>query len=276
MTVIIKYQAQSKKRNEEFFKRKDQELTNLDWAKWAGWFDTDGCFTTHYNKANKRIQKFADLRLTDRQPVELFSEIFETSLRYSEGKTTTPDGKHYIAKVYRAALSGPKAEWFTENVSPYLIKESKREYASTLLDSTVRSKDFKIWTPNELTHYLATVIEGDGGVQVKTVGNSTSVKVAITSNDPQYFANIVSISANKLGIISRFTKVGTYKTKRGMVDLYRLYILCSKSNHENLNFLKSLLQYNVMTLDRKKERVQDFVNYMDLKELKSPASENRI
>ena len=70
MTVINKYAFQTKKRNKEFFKRKDRELTNLDWAKWAGWFDTDGCFTTQWNKQRKCYQLFVDLRLHDKAPVE--------------------------------------------------------------------------------------------------------------------------------------------------------------------------------------------------------------
>ena len=44
--------------------------------------------------------------------------------------------------------------------------------------------------------------------------------------------------------------------------MYRLYIMCSRRNTENLDFLKSLLQYNIMTLDRKKVRIQEFLTWM--------------
>ena len=267
MTVINKYPNQTKKRNKEFFKRKDQELTNLDWAKWAGWFDTDGCFTKQWNKDRKCYQLFADLRLSDRQPVELFSDIFETSLRYQKADTVTPNGNHYVAKQFRAVLSGPKATWFTENVSPYLIRRAKREYAGRLLGDPVRSKDFNTWTRDELTHYLATVIEGDGGIQVLSAltGNSKSCIMTISSNDKHYLASLVSISASRLNIISRFKKITrSYETKRGPVHMYKLYLQCSRRNTENLDFLKSLLQYNVMTLDRKKEKVQEFLTWMAL------------
>ena len=265
MTVINKYAFQTKKRNKEFFKRKDRELTNLDWAKWAGWFDTDGCFTRQWNKQRKCYQLFADLRLHDRAPVELFSDMFETSLRYSEGNTITPNGVEYVAKQFRAALSGPKAVWFTENVSPYLIKEAKREYAGALLEDTVRSKDFNTWTKDEVTRYLATVIEGDGTVQILSAktGNSKSCIIKISSNNTQYLANLVSIAASKLNIVSRFKKTKTYQTERGSVDMHELYIQCSRRNTENLDFLRSLLKYNVMTLDRKKERIQEFVTWFD-------------
>ena len=275
MTVIIKYPKQTKKTNKEFFKRKNRELTNLDWAKWAGWFDTDGCFTRQWNKQRKCYQLFADLRLHDRAPVELFSDMFETSLRYSEGNTITPDGKHYVAKVWRAALSGPKAVWFTENVSPYLIKEAKREYAGALLEDTVRSKDFNTWTKDEVTHYLATVIEGDGSIQIKNSKNTKHFKAAIVSKSPQYLANLVSIAASKLNIKSRFTKIKTYQTKSGFTDMYALYILCSRKDRTNLDFLKNLLKYKVMTLDRKKEKVQEFVTWVNT-QTEKPILENRV
>ena len=158
MTVIIKYPYQSKKRSKEFFNRKDQELTNLDWAKWAGWFDTDGCFVKTPRKTELGYQLFVKLQLRDRQPTELFSDTFETSLVYQESNSVTPNGAKYICKIFKAGVSGPKAIWFTENVSPYLIKEEKREYAGAVLEDTVRSKNFNTWTKDEVIHYLATVI----------------------------------------------------------------------------------------------------------------------
>ena len=269
MTVIIKYPFQSKKRNKEFFKRKDQELTNLDWAKWAGWFDTDGCFVKNPRKTELGYQLFVKLQLRDRQPTELFSDTFETSLVYQESNTVTPNGAKYIAKMFKGTLSGPKATWFTENLSPYLIKEEKREYAGAVLEDTVRSKNFNTWTKDEVTNYLATVIEGDGSVEIKPSRNKKSINIVISSSDKQYLANLVSIAASKLNINCKFKKSKTYQTKRGTVTMYGLHIRCSKKNPENIDFLRSLLKYKVMTLDRKKEKIQEFVNWFDNKTIKS-------
>ena len=268
MTVIIKYPFQSKKRNKEFFKRKDQELTNLDWAKWAGWFDTDGCFVKNPRKTELGYQLFVKLQLRDKQPTELFSKTFETSLVYQESNTVTPNGAKYIAKMFKGTLSGPKATWFTENLSPYLIKEEKREYAGAVLEDTVRSKNFNTWTKDEVTNYLATVIEGDGSVEIKPSRNKKSINIVISSSDKQYLANLVSIAASKLNINCKFKKSKTYQTKRGTVTMYGLHIRCSKKNPENIDFLRSLLKYKVMTLDRKKEKIQGFVNWFDDKTVK--------
>ena len=275
MTVIIKYPFQSKKRNKEFFKRKDQELTNLDWAKWAGWFDTDGCFVKNPRKTELGYQLFVKLQLRDRQPTELFSDTFETSLVYQESNTVTPNGAKYIAKMFKGTLSGPKATWFTENLSPYLIKEEKREYAGAVLEDTVRSKNFNTWTKDEVTNYLATVIEGDGSVEIKPSRNKKSINIVISSSDKQYLANLVSIAASKLNINCKFKKSKTYQTKRGTVTMYGLHIRCSKKNPENIDFLRSLLKYKVMTLDRKKEKIQEFVTWIDTQKEK-PRLESRV
>ena len=269
MTVIIKYPFQSKKRNKEFFKRKDQELTNLDWAKWAGWFDTDGCFAKNPRKTELGYQLFVKLQLKDKQPTELFSKTFETSLVYQESNTVTPNGAKYIAKMFKGTLSGPKATWFTENVSPYLIKEEKREYAGAVLDDTVRSKDFNTWTKDEVTRYLATVIEGDGTIQIIYSRYAKNIAIRIYSSDKQYLANLVSIAASKLNIDCKFRKAKTYQTKRGLITMYELFIRCSKKTPINIDFLRSLLKYKVMTLNRKKEKIQEFVNWFDDKTVKS-------
>tara|TARA_R110002072_G_scaffold209596_1_gene367227 strand:+ start:55 stop:882 length:828 start_codon:yes stop_codon:yes gene_type:complete len=268
MTVINKYPKQKNKTNKEFFERKDKELTNLDWAKWAGWFDTDGCFVKNPRKTELGYQLFVKLQLRDRQPTELFSDTFETSLVYQESNTVTPNGAKYIAKMFKATVSGPKATWFTENVSPYLIKEEKREYAGAVLEDTVRSKNFNTWTKDEVTNYLATVIEGDGSVEIKPSRNKKSINIVISSSDKQYLANLVSIAASKLNINCKFKKSKTYQTKRGTVTMYGLHIRCSKKNPENIDFLRSLLKYKVMTLDRKKEKIQGFVNWFDDKTVK--------
>ena len=75
MTVLIKHPYQTKESNKVFLKKKDQELTDLDWSKWGGWGDTDGYLTNVFNKKHKHWQKRAGLKLVDSQPVELFSKI---------------------------------------------------------------------------------------------------------------------------------------------------------------------------------------------------------
>ena len=263
MTILIKYPKQTKKTTEDFFKRKDQELTNLDWARWGGWFDTDGSFSSAYHTNHKAGCNEARLKLKDRQPVELFSKIFEASLRYTESRTITPEPyrKEYLAQIYAAILYGPRAVWFTKNVFPYLIKEEKKDFAEKLLGYRPQSKDFEDWTPNEVTYYLATATEGDGDIQCISGKKTNHIRLRINSSDVQYLSDIKYILEKKLAMKSTLAELSIYKTQEGIKTKYTLCIYCSQKNPENLPVLKNLIKDNVMTLDRKKQTVQKFVTH---------------
>ena len=225
-----------------------------------------------------RLITRVSMKLSDRQPVELFSKIFESSLRYNECKTITPEPyrKEYIAKTYKSEMNSKKAKWFTKNVYPYLIKEDKKDFAVKVLGNRPESKDLAKWTKDELIHYLATAIEGDGSIQVHNKNGRKALRIDMFSSDPQYLSNIVTIGADKLNLVSRFKKISTYLTQKGLRTKYRLFIFCSKTNPNNLNFLESLLKHNVMTLDRKKERVQEFVTWINSKGEKEYEQESRV
>ena len=78
----------------------------------------------------------------------------------------------------------------------------------------------------------------------------------------QYLSDIRYLADNKLGFISTLREGNTYKTEQGIKTKYRLYILCSSRNPDNLGFFQSLVKDNVMTLDRKKQKVQEFLGGM--------------
>lgn len=103
--------------NEEFFEKKEKELTNLDWAKWGGWFDSDGSFS--YEEKKKAVT--CKLSLMDKSPVEIFSKTFEVSLsmtqcasKYDKSVNNVPSEK------FTASITGKKALWFCKkNTSIY-------------------------------------------------------------------------------------------------------------------------------------------------------------
>ena len=267
VTVLIKYPKETEKRNKIFFEKKDQELTNLDWAKWSGWFDTDGSFSSQIytykkQKSAPHLRQVNSLKLNDKQPVELFSKTFETSLSCSTWKTTTPEPykKEYMVTVYQAALLADKAVWFTKNVYPFLIKEEKKDYAAKLLGYKPESKDFADWTPEEVRNYLATAIEGDGGIVIRVGKKAISIRAHVTSSEVQYLSDLRNITEKKLGTLFNLSEVGRYKTKKGIKTKYMMYIDDSQIMQKNLDFFQSLLEEGVMTLDRKKQKVQEFVN----------------
>ena len=260
MTMLIKYPKQTKERNKVFFEKKDQELTSLDWSQQGGWFDTDGTLTYNYDKVLQPWKKRADLKLKDRQPVELFSKTFETSLTNYLNKTTTPNGNKYAITMHQAILRGEKADWFTKHVYPYLIKEEKKNYAAKILGYRPESKNFSDWTIDEVIHYLASALEGDGDITLNNGKKTISIRAKLNSNDVQYLSDIKYLAEKKLGVTSTVYEANTYKTEEGIKTKYGLYILCSRKNPNNLSFFQSLLEDGVMTLDRKKQKVQEFVN----------------
>jgi len=269
MTNLIKYPAQSKERNKVFFEK--QELINFDGPKWGGWWDTDGSFSNYMDERKRKpyMHKMAKLALKDRQPVELFSKTFETSLTYNEWKTTTPEPYkyEYIAKEYVGRLCAEKAIWFTKKVYPYLIKQEKKDYAAKLLGYRPESKGFEDWTPEEVRNYIATATEGDGSIrcgislnQKKGSGKKTKhLTLKIASSDAQYLSDLKYITENKLAITTTLSEISTYKTQKGIKTKYELFICCSRRRPNNLGFFQSLVKDGVMTLDRKKQKVQEFV-----------------
>ena len=208
------------------------------------------------------MHKMAKLALKDRHPVELFSKTFETSLTYNEWKTITPEPyrKEYIANVYVARLKAEKAIWFTKNIFPYLIKQEKKDYAAKLLGYRPESKDFADWTTDEVIHYLATALEGDGHFECIPGKKTNSIRSHIKSSDAQYLSDIKYIANDKLGVISIFREKEIYKTRKGIKTKYDLGFYGSQKNLNNLSFFQSLVKDGVMTLDRKKQKVKEFVN----------------
>ena len=260
MTSLIKCPSQTKKRNKVFFEK--QELINFDGPKWGGWWDTDGSFSNNMNKRKKPyMNKKAKLSLKDRQPVELFSKTFETSLVYNEWKTITPEPYRceYTAQVYSVVLCAEKAKWFTKNVYPYLLKQEKKDYAVRLLGYRPESKNFSDWTPDEVTHYLATALEADGDFLLYLGKRVTSIRARIASSDVQYLSDIKYLAEKKLGIIFKIAEGRTYETQKGIKTKYQIYIDGGQKHPTNRRFFQSLLKDGVMTLDRKKQRVQEFL-----------------
>ena len=238
MTVIIPYPKQTKERNKVFFEKKDKELTNLDWAKWAGWFDTDGTFVA-------LPQKVASLKLTYKQPVELFANTFETSLTDYSSKSITPAGTKYKITMHEALIREEKAVWFAKNVYPYLIKEEKKDYAVKLLGYRPTSKDFADWTPDEVIYYLASALEGMVILYVR--GKKTiSIRAKITSNDAQYLSDIGYIVQKKLGVMFSVREGTFYKTQKGIKTMYRLCIFGSQKNPETRGFFQKLSKRMVL------------------------------
>ena len=268
MTVLIKYPVLTKKRFEDFLNRRGKEFTNLFWANMGGTFDTDG--TISVCKCGGRMHKVCRIALKDRGPVEFFCRKLETSLVYIEHETKLPKSsypsseKKYTAKEYVGGMRAFKGVWFVENVYPYLLKQEKKDYAAKLLGYRPESKPFAEWTPEEIKHYFGTATEGDGSCYFGKKNTTPGLQIGLYSKDRTYLSTVKNL-IDKVGVVSFVNKShGVYMTKEGPAQMHILSFWASTSANgnypTNVDFVRSLLDKDVMTLDRKKCNIQEFVN----------------
>ena len=248
MTILIKYPNSSSKRNESWFKRMEEK--NINWAQWGGWFDSDGSFGKAYNKQEKYMEFKIELKLKDRDPVELFSTIFETSLRYTEHNTKTPNGTKYVAKYFRAQLTSKRALWFANKIKKYILQKTE-DLQRLLIESNITYKPYlENWNKEEWKSYITTLIEGDGSYNDR---NKSRQFFSLNSSN-LFFLQYIVKELKKHDILNfsnpLFTKEYTREdgTKS---NHYKLYSIGKMK--ENKKVLESLLPY--MTMDRKRQNV---------------------
>ena len=264
--IIIKYPYLTKKRFEDFLNRRSKEFTNLFWANIGGTMDTDGCFDGTPGAAAR-----CKLALKDREPVEKFCRDLETSLTYNEWKTKAPkrnlpsDGRIYTATVYEGMVRSFKAQWVARNTYPYLLKEEKKDYAAKLLGYRPESKPFEEWTPEEIKHYYGTASEGDGSFHIYKTRKGVIAYLAssLYSSDRTYLVTVQNL-IGMVGLKAKIFGMSKYMTLKGPAQEHMMYFYSPSSGKKeyfpHINFVRSLLDKDVMTLERKKCRIQAFVN----------------
>lgn len=265
MTVLIKYPHSTKEIVNNFILRKEEKLTGEDFAKWAGWMDTDGSIEKKKNNASK-----FGLRLKDKSPVEQFSHVFENNLNYYEIKTKPPKtytdkyphmrDKVYTAKVYCSEItSANKIKWLTKKIFPYLLKPEKKEYAIKVLGYTPESKNLSDWTRTELINYIATAFEGDGSFGLKKSKNAASLQLVFCSSDSEYISLVKYMLEEKLNLPEfNLNEQPEYDSLEGKKHGYRLYKGFSQVHSSKYNdFFKEMIE--AMTMDRKRQIVIDYL-----------------
>jgi len=247
MTVLIKYPQQNKITNADFFKRKNDE--DINWSYWGGWFDTDGTFTGKHGK----------LALKDHEPVKLFSKVFETSLRFDEYKTITPNAAQYVAKVFSADLRQEKLNWFCRNIEKFILSKKDNLFKVCKQPFLLNQAP---WTKQETINYIAGVAEGDGSFLSKTKDKVTFLNLLIASSNAQYLSDIQDrLSEHNLCNCGDIQEREIYQTKKGERIKYYFCIYVSGKNMKNAEFMKSI--YRVMTIERKKEKIRKFFNVVE-------------
>ena len=249
MTVLIQYPKQSKKINEEFFKKKDKELTNLDWAKWGGWFDTDGSFL-------EKTRTTIILKLKDKEPVELFCKTFETSFCYQEHNTVTPNGNRYVAKEFSGELRGPKAVWFTKNVAKYIFNKTTAVKKLLSKHGIFYVPYQHIFTKNELINYISSALQGDGTFYDRNKNNNF---ITFYSNNVNYL-KFIQNELNKHDVVfgGPYMSPG-YNTQTGIRNMFNITLKC-KQKEKMIDFYETIIPKIEMT--RKRENAMISLEYL--------------
>lgn len=259
MTVLIKYPASSFKRNKEWVERMEEK--NINWAQWGGWFDSDGSFGKSYNKQEKYMEFKVEFKLKDRDPVELFSKIFETSLRYDEYNTRTPNGNKYVAKVFRAQLTSKRALWFANKIKKYILQKTE-DLQRLLIESNITYKPYlENWNKEEWTSYITTLMEGDGSYNDRT--KSRQCFFSLNSSN-LFFLQYIVKELKRHNILNFSNPCFSKEYTREDGTKSNHYILYSIGKiKENKKVLESLLPY--MTMERKRHNVLKTLAWMNTK-----------
>lgn len=254
MTVIKKYPLGNKKNFDQWVEK--MKAKNINWALWGGWFDSDGSFSI--KKRKTLDQYYVKLALKDRDPVELFSETFETSLTYNEYRTTTPNGNQYTAKVYISILRGKRSLWFVNQIKKYILQ--KTIWIKPFLEVNKIKYEFysEPWSREEWISYITTLIEGDGTINDRT---QCSRKYAAIYSTKTYFLNYIVKELKKfnIAIFSNPALSSTSIKKDG--TLSKNYIITVSGDKNIKNLYETILP--LMTMDRKRQKVINNLNWMN-------------
>lgn len=258
MTILVKYKRQSEETNKILFEKLNS-LTNLDWARWGGWFDSDGCF--YYDKKYKKV--YCILALSDKSPVELFSKTFEANLTVNYKKNNYEKSVNKeVKEKYRTAIFGERALWFCQKIHPFIINKNNKLNEILKNFNINLSNNYNNMDSKEFLSWLIAFIEGDGSFTALNKGTYPTVQ--ITSNN-NYLLNYIKDRCLKDNLIS-FNKVsikqkeGAFKlSSRSNLTAYRKtgYIMKAWRKENLIPFYNKILPF--MCLDRKKDKILNHI-----------------
>ncbi len=254
MTILVKYEKQSKETNKILFEKLNN-LTNLEWARWGGWFDSDGSFA--YDKKYHKIS--CTLALSDKSPVELFSKTFEATLtvNYKQNNYEKSVNKEVKAR-YRSSINGERALWFCQKIHPFVINKNNKLNELLKKFNINLSNNYNNMNSSEFLSWLVSFVEGDGSF---TMRKKTNYPIAQITSNNNHLLNYIRQRCLNENIVS-FNKV-YLKQKEGLFKLssksnltaFRKngYIMQAMKKENLLNFYDKILPF--MSLDRKKDKI---------------------
>jgi hypothetical protein len=256
MTTIAKKPRQSEETNKILFEKLDK-LSNLEWAKWGGWFDSDGSFSF-----DKQKQLRAALQLSDKSPVQMFADTFEINLLSSNRRTNYEKSTGTNSEKFSAYLTRARAVYFCKKVHPYIINKNNH-LNNVLAKANIKINDgYLTMSDEEFFVWLVSFMEGDGCFAILR-GKTPVCKI---SSNNKHLLNYIKDRCTKLKLVN-FTDVylkqkagTTYMSSTSNVLITRKdgYVLNVNKKSEIKPFYEKILPY--MTLDKKKQKVIESLN----------------
>jgi hypothetical protein len=126
------------------------------------------------------------------------------------------------------------------------------------------SKNFSDWTEQEVVHYLATAFEGDGNFDLIKLKNNYALNLSFSSSDSEYLSLVKYLIEKtfKLEKNIQMREGKTYKTKKGESTEYTLYLYTNSKSELNY-MINKFSEDNVMTMDRKKQNVLNYLKSLN-------------
>ena len=264
MTILVKYEKQSKETNKILFEKLNN-LSNLEWARWGGWFDSDGSFA--YDKKYHKIS--CVLALSDKSPVELFSKTFEATLtvNYKQNNYEKSVNKEVTAR-YRSLISGERALWFCQKIHPFVINKNNKLNELLKKFNINLSSNYNNMNSSEFLSWLVSFVEGDGSF---TMRKKAKYPIAQITSNNNHLLNYIRQRCLDENIVS-FNKV-YLKQKEGLFKLssksnltaFRKngYIMQAMKKENLLNCYDKILPF--MSLDRKKDKILKHIEIFNSK-----------
>lgn len=119
--ILKKFEKMNKEQLNELFKSLN-ENKNINWAYIAGWIDGDGCIDV----GNRKGFGFG-LKVADKEPVEMISELFKCSLS-QEKMDPRPIFIKPPKKRYYVSVKGKKALFLAKKIAPFMMEKTKNLY----------------------------------------------------------------------------------------------------------------------------------------------------
>lgn len=224
--------------NQEYFSKIDNQKK----AYWLGFLMADGCVIN--KKGNKMLM--LGLSIKDKKHIEKMLNDMDANYPINIGESKSPTGKYF--KNASVTITCKK---LCDDLNDYCVNENK----------TFNSEIPKNINHKYIRHFIRGFFDGDGCI-VRQNKNDNNLSFSLSSASKKILLDIANYFESTLSIKH-------YQVKKINRSIYKhdffSYQVCAIEYNKKI--FKHLYNYSSVYLDRKKEKIKDFI--------KTPCSQNK-